>query len=164
MVNEMAVAALPNTAWRGLSDRVMGGVSREYLSDDVIDGRACVRLTGEVRLDNNGGFIQMAMDLAPEGRPLDATAFRGVALTVWGNGETYGAHLRTTDAVRPWQSYRASFTAEPRWRDIRIPFMEFRPYRLSRPLDPSALRRFGLVAIGRAFHADLAVARAELYR
>ena len=25
-----------------------------------IDGRRCLRLTGDVRLENNGGFIQMA--------------------------------------------------------------------------------------------------------
>jgi len=60
--------SLSNAAWRGFSDRVMGGVSRETVSHEVIDGECCVRLTGEVRLDNNGGFIQMAIDLAPEGR------------------------------------------------------------------------------------------------
>jgi hypothetical protein len=106
----------------------------------------------------------MAIDLAPKGQTLDGTAFRGVFLRVWGNGETYGAHLRTADATRPWQSYRSSFTAPPRWTDHRIPFVDFEPYRLSEPLDISALRRLGLVAIGRAFRADLAIARAALFR
>ena len=155
--------SLSNAAWRGFSDRVMGGVSRETVSHEVIDGECCVRLTGEVRLDNNGGFIQMAIDLAPEGRTIDASCFDGVELRVRGNGETYGAHLRTSDAVRPWQSYRASFVAGPRWTDIRIPFAEFQPYRLSTPLDVTVLRRLGLVAIGRAFYADLSVNRASLY-
>lgn len=154
----------PSSAWRGFSDRVMGGVSRETVSREVIDGQPCTRLTGDVRLDNNGGFIQMAMDLAPDGETLDASAFAGIALLVRGNGETYGAHLRTTDAARPWESYRATFCAEPLWRDIRIPFADFQPYRLSAPLDLTGLRRLGLVAIGRAFHADLAVATAALYR
>jgi hypothetical protein len=35
---------------------------------------------------------------------------------------------------------------------------------LTAPLDISRLRRLGLVAIGRAFAADLAVARLSLYR
>ncbi len=154
----------PNTAWRGFSDRVMGGVSRESVTDEVIDGEACVRLAGDVRLDNNGGFIQIAMDLAPPGRTLDASEFQGVTIRVRGNGETYGAHLRTADTARPWESYRAAFDAVPRWTDIRIPFDDFRPHRLSAPLDVTRLRRLGLVAIGRAFHADLAVARVALYR
>ncbi len=153
-----------NVAWRGFSDRVMGGVSRETVSREVIDSEPCVRLTGDVRLDNNGGFIQMAMDLAPESGTLDASRFQGVELRVRGNGETYGAHLRTTDAVRPWESYRASFVASPRWGDVRIPFADFQPHRLSIPLDVTVLRRLGVVAIGRAFRADLCVAEAALYR
>ena len=152
-----------NAGWTGFSDRVMGGVSRETVSREVMDGETCVRLTGDVCLDNNGGFIQMAIDLAPDAGTLDASHFQGVQLRVRGNGEWYGAHLRTADAVRPWESYRASFVAGPRWTDIRIPFAEFQPHRLSIPLDVSVLRRLGLVAIGRAFYADLAVTRTSLY-
>lgn len=158
------MAAFPITALRGFSDRVMGGVSRETVSHEVIELEPSVRLSGDVRLDNNGGFIQMAMDLAADGKTLDASGFGGFFLRVRGNGEVYGAHLRTTDAVRPWESYRASFEASPRWKDIRIPFPHFKPYRLSTPLDVTRLRRLGLVAIGRAFRADLAVARVALYR
>ncbi len=158
------LAEFPITALRGFSDRVMGGVSRETVSHGVIDQEPCVRLTGDVRVENNGGFIQMAMDLAAGGGTLDASGFGGFSLRVRGNGESYGAHLRTTDAVRPWESYRATFEAGPRWHHIRIPFPRFEPYRLSTPLDVTRLRRLGLVAIGRAFHADLAVSRVALYR
>jgi hypothetical protein len=80
-----------------------------------------------------------------------------------GNGERYGVHLRTPECVRPWQSYRASFVAEPEWREIRLPFTRFEPYRLTEPLDIRHLRRLGLVAIGRAFHADLAISAVGLY-
>lgn len=153
-----------NIHWRGLSDRVMGGVSRAAVTYESIDGRWCARLTGDVRLDNNGGFIQMAMNLAPEGELFDASGFHGLVMDVWGNGETYGSHLRTPDARRPWQSYRARFEAGPEWTKIRIPFSHFKPHRLSAPLDLTRLRRLGLVAIGHAFHADLAVARVALYR
>lgn len=150
------------TVWRGFSDRVMGGVSRETVAVVEIDDRRCVRLTGEVRLDNNGGFIQMAVDLSPEGT-LDASEYTGLRLVVRGNGEVYNAHLRTPDTQRPWQSYRASFTADDTWREIRLPFADFRPYRLETPLDTSRLRRLGLVAIGRRFNADLCVAEVGFY-
>jgi hypothetical protein len=148
--------------WRAFTDRVMGGVSDARLKPAVVGGRACLRLTGDVRLENNGGFIQMARDLAPGGETLDASAFAAVALLVRGNGESYDCHLRTTATVRPWQSYRASFVASPEWREVVLPFAGFVPHRLEAPLDLRRLRRIGLVAIGRAFAADLSLARLVL--
>lgn len=85
-------------------------------------------------------------------------------LVAYGNGEHYGVHLRTNACVRPWQSYRAGFVAAPEWREIRLPFETFEPHRLAQPLDIAALRRIGLVAIGRAFNADLAVSLVAFYR
>ncbi|MGB5208929.1 MAG: CIA30 family protein [Gammaproteobacteria bacterium] len=152
-----------DTRWRGFSDRVMGGVSNETVSYEEIDGRACLRLTGEVRLDNNGGFIQAALDLGTWGRSFDASGYTGLRLIVRGNGESYSVHLRTPDNRRPWQSYRAQFTAGADWQTIDLPFAEFQPYRLELPLDRSRLRRIGLVAIGREFSADLAVCEIAFY-
>ena len=86
------------TRWHGVSDAVMGGVSQAELAVDEQGGRRCLRLRGDVRLDNNGGFIQMALDLAAAGQPIDATAFDGVRLLVRGNDEVdlpgIGRHLR----------------------------------------------------------------------
>jgi adhesin HecA-like repeat protein len=149
--------------WRGVSDIVMGGISNVSIDAETIDGRACLRLTGDVRLDNNGGFVQAALDLAPPEGTLDASDKKGLRLLVRGNGERYSVHLRTTDAVRPWQSYRAHFIAGPTWETVTLPFDAFEPYRLEAPLDVTSLRRIGLVAIGREFSADLAVARLEFY-
>jgi len=150
--------------WRAASDTVMGGISEAALKRDVIDGRRCLRLSGDVRLENNGGFIQAVLPLAPSDAAFDASAFTGVRLLTYGNDETYGVHLRTPDNERPWQSYRAQFTAGPHWRAIEIPFAAFAPYRLETPLDVARLRRIGLVAIGRAFFADLAIAGLAFYR
>jgi hypothetical protein len=115
-------------------------------------------MTGRVRLENDGGFVQMALDLAPGGGPVDASGFAGIALTVRGNAEAYGVHLRTADLARPWQSYRAAITAGQDWAEHRLRFAAFEPHRTDVPFDPARLRRIGLVAIGRAFEADLAVA------
>ena len=82
---------------------------------------------------------------------------KGVELDVFGNDEEYGIHLRTEDLTRPWQSYRQSFRAEPQWRTVQFRFQDFVPYRIDVPLDTRRLRRIGVVAIGRAFSADLAV-------
>ena len=152
------------TRWRGVSDQVMGGISEASISHGVIGGRSSLRITGDVRRENNGGFIQAALDLAPSGDTMDASSFTGVRMVVRGNGEKYSVHLRTLDNARPWQSYRAHFTAGPNWKTIDLPFATFEPYRLEAPLDTTRLRRIGLVAIGRAFHADLAVAELSFYR
>jgi hypothetical protein len=152
------------TRWRGVSDQVMGGISKAKVSHSVIDGRPSLCMTGDVRLENDGGFIQAALDLAPAGDTIDASGFTGVRIFVRGNGEKYSVHLRTPDNVRPWQSYRAHFTAGSDWETMDLPFETFVPYRLEAPLDTTRLRRIGLVAIGRAFYADLAVSELAFYR
>jgi len=152
------------TRWRGVSDQVMGGISEAAVLHEVINDRPSLRLTGDVRLENDGGFIQAALDLTPSGETLDGSDFTGVRITVRGNGEKYSVHLRTMDNVRPWQSYRAHFTAGPEWETIDLPFENFVPYRLEAALDRRRLRRIGLVAIGRAFHADLAVSKLAFYQ
>jgi hypothetical protein len=152
------------TRWRGVSDQVMGGVSETSLSYATLDGCPCLRLTGDVRLENNGGFIQAALDLDPSDGVLDASEFTGIRVRARGNGEQYSVHLRTPDNTRPWQSYRARFTTTTDWQTIDLPFAAFEPYRLETPMDTKRLRRVGLVAIGRAFHADLAVGWLGLYR
>lgn len=149
----------PTARWRLFSDQVMGGVSTGAMREAVVDGRRAVRFQGQVSLENNGGFLQIAMDLDPGGRAVDLSAFTGLVVEVFGNGETYNLHLRTPDTARPWQSYRQAFEAPPCWRSVRLPFEGFAPHRLDRPLDRARIVRLGLVAIGRAFEADLAVAR-----
>lgn len=149
--------------WDVVTDAVMGGVSRATLSVANIEGRTALRLQGRVRLEHNGGFVQMALDLSAAGAAFDASAWQGIELCVCGNGESYGAHLRTTDLSAPWQSYRHAFVAPPVWQTLQLPFAAFEPHRTNAPLALTRLRRIGLVAIGRAFDAELALHRIGLY-
>jgi hypothetical protein len=148
--------------WEMISDEVMGGVSDGRLSHEDVQGCYALRLTGHVSTENNGGFLQMARDLG-DADGLDAGGYTGLQLDVCGNGERYNIHLRTKDVTRPWQSYRHSFTAPDTWATLKLPFAEFTAHRLTSPLDLKSLRRIGIVAIGRAFYADIAVARLRLY-
>jgi adhesin HecA-like repeat protein len=150
--------------WRFVADTVMGGVSQGSIAEDMVAGRKAVRLQGQVSLDNNDGFIQIATDLRPDGGSVDAAQWAGLALDVWGNGEDYNIHLRTDDVSRPWQSYRVTFTATPAWTTLRWPFSDFAPYRIDAPFDPARLRRIGVVAIGRVFEANVAVAGLRFFR
>jgi hypothetical protein len=145
------------TRWQLFTDRVMGGVSDGSMVREIVAGQPAIRMRGDVSLENNGGFAQISLDLAPDGQAVDVSAWSGLELDVFGNGEEYGVHLRTSDLTRPWQSYRQSFRADPQWRTIPFRFQEFVPHRTDVPLDTRRLRRIGVVAIGRAFSADLAV-------
>jgi len=151
------------TQWRGVSDQVMGGISKACISHSAMLGRPSLLMTGDVCLENNGGFIQAALNLGLSGDTIDASKFSGVRIVVRGNDEKYSVHLRTPDNVRPWQSYRAHFTAGPNWETYDLPFEAFVPYRLGAALDKTRLRRIGLVAIGRPFYAELSVSQLGLF-
>jgi hypothetical protein len=157
------LTAATGTKWRLVTDQVMGGVSEARVRRATVAGRPAVHLTGDVSLANNGGFVQTTLDLRPDGGAVDARAWTGIALAVLGNGESYNLHLRTTDVRRPWQSYRHSFETRGDWRTVRLPFDGFEAHRIDAPLDLGRLKRIGLVAIGRAFRADLAVADLRFY-
>jgi hypothetical protein len=123
-----------------------------------------MHLMGEVSLEHNGGFIQMALDLAEEGKELDASHCSGIAATVLGDGGRYAVNLRSSDVRRPWQSYRCEFKSRDSWTTYHLPFEAFLPHRIACPLAPDKLRRVGLIAIGRPGRAELAVSRLEFYR
>jgi hypothetical protein len=105
----------------------------------------------------------MACDLAlPAG---DHTAlWQGIVLDIHGNDQAYDVRLRTTDLTRPWQSFRTQISAAPRWQTLHLPFADFAPHRTQANFEPSRLRRIGILAIGRVFDADVAVAQVGFYR
>jgi hypothetical protein len=80
-------------------------------------------MTGTVSTENNGGFIQMRLDLPP-GAAAGAT---GVRLIVRGNSQRYFVHLRTSGTRLPWQYYQAGFEVGPDWAEVRLPLEAFRP-------------------------------------
>lgn len=146
--------------WEYVSDGVMGGRSSGALQ---LEGTTA-RLTGQVSLENNGGFVQMAFDLVAGEQVFDASGWTGLELDVQGNGQDYDLRLRTTQLTRPWQSYRTAFQAPQTLETRQFPFAEMSPHRTEVPFDPARLRRIGILAIGRVFTADVAVAAVRLYR
>jgi hypothetical protein len=151
------------TQWRCVSDKVMGGISEASVTRDIRDGHSCMHLAGHVSLENEGGFVQASLDLAQEKDGLNASAYAGICLVARGNGEKYSVHLRTPDNDRPWQSYRAHFTAGSLWQRHYLPFSDFAAHRIDVGLDVTRLRRIGLVAIGRTFDANLALSELRFY-
>lgn len=152
------------TSWRLFTDTVMGGVSRATMDRETLEGRPAIRLRGQVSLENNGGFVQISLDFRPDDGSMDASSWSGIEVDVFGNGEEYAVNLRTTDLTRPWQSYRQTFRANPRWETVRLPFERFVPNRTDIPLDIRRLRRIGIIGIGRQFFADVSIGGVRFFR
>ena len=155
--------ALSGEDWRLITDNVMGGVSKGKVYADERQGKACVAMAGDVSTENNGGFIQIALDM-DEQTAQQASAYEGIRIHVTGNGQAYNLHLRTRDLWFPWQAYRATFDSESEWQQIDLPFDKFTAYKTSTKLDTSQLKRVGIVAIGRDFAADICVSEIGFYR
>lgn len=147
--------------WMGFTDQVMGGRSEGLARLDEIDGRPCLRLTGQVNT-RGGGFIQIALDFGEGRKPFDATQFEGLELDVYGNNEDYNCHIRTTDVRWYEQSYQATFHAPSQWTTIALPWNAFTPYKISAPLNVSRLLRLGILGWMRDFDADIAISRVSL--
>lgn len=149
--------------WEFVADTVMGGVSTGNVTHEIFEGREATVLRGEVSLDNNGGFIQMAFDLCQDGSSVDCSAWDGIQATVWGNSHTYDIRLRTAQLTRPWQSFRTDFETTSEWQTVQIPFASFIAHRVEAVFDPTCLRRVGIVAIGHEISALVAVSSIGFY-
>jgi hypothetical protein len=151
------------TTWKGFTDRVMGGRSDMQTGYRASGQGKVLYMQGVVRLDNNGGFIQLRLPLAESGE-FDASEWAGIRLRVKAAAGPYFIHLRTGDSHRPWTYYRAPIPVRAHWETIEIPFSAFQPKSLKAPLDLTSLQSLGLVAYGERFNAELAVARIELFK
>lgn len=149
--------------WEYVADTVMGGVSSGQITRGDVAGRDAVCLTGTVSLENNGGFIQMAFDVA-RGDVLDASAWSGVEIDLRGTGDGYEMRLRTDQLSRPWQSYRAALAPTEEWQTLRLPWSAFEARKTDVPFDPARLRRLGILAIGAEMQADIAVSGIRFYK
>jgi hypothetical protein len=154
---------LPGAGWRGFSDRVMGGISNAELDSATIAGKNCIRLTGNVTRESNGGFIQMALYFGPDYDEFDGSAYQGIELLVYGNNEDYNLHVRTSDCGWHDESYRMTFYAEPTWQRIRIPWEAFEANNVDAPINSAHLQRIAILGWMREFEADVALAEISLY-
>jgi hypothetical protein len=70
---EPPMAAI-GTNWQLFTDQVMGGSSKGTMARDAIAGRAAIRMRCDGSLKNNGGFVQIVLNLSPDGGIVDASA------------------------------------------------------------------------------------------
>ncbi|WP_344983592.1 CIA30 family protein [Deinococcus rubellus] len=128
-------------SWSVLNDTVMGGVSSSQVQ--IKDG--VLEFTGQVRLENNGGFAGVR---SSPGR-FDLSGFSVLRLRVKGDGKRYLFQLGTN--ARNGVTYRDEFdTVAGQWTIVTIPLASLRPtrfgQRLAGPaLDPSNVVFFGFM-------------------
>ena len=79
----------------------MGGISIAGFARDVLDDQTCLRLTGDIRRENGGGFIQASSSFSTDGENPYANYFVGICLSVCGNGEMYSVHIHAPDCGHP---------------------------------------------------------------
>jgi len=147
--------------WRFISDTVMGGISQGE-ARILREGTATfARMTGQVSTANNGGFIQMRLDL-PNAAPVGT---EGVRLVMRGNNARYYIHLRTAGTVLPWQYYQAGFDSRQNWTEIRLPLSSFQPSSavLRRVPQARSLRSIAVVAFGRDHQAAIDILEIGFY-
>ena len=151
-----------NGKWCFVTDKVMGGLSEGSLEVKKEGNDYFYRMTGELSLENNGGFIQFRTKI--KNHPSDKS-FKGVRLRVRGNNHEYVVHLRTKYLLLPWQYYESAFQATDQWTTVELPFTSFKKSNFYQPTNVVSqdIKTIGIVAIGKKFSAQIDLASIELY-
>lgn len=160
--NESAI----DTQWEGFTDQVMGGISEQTVVRAREDDDYYIRMTGDVSLENNGGFIQIRLKLAGAFRVFDASDYKGIRLKIRGKGTGYYIFLRTSATILPWKFYKSKITMEEEWATVTLPWETFAggDYGSLGRFDPAKLKSVALVAYGEAFEAEVDLAEIGLYK
>ncbi|WP_051640852.1 CIA30 family protein [Thiomicrorhabdus sp. Milos-T2] len=149
--------------WRFVSDQVMGGVSQGQVNVVTDQNSTFHCLSGQVSLENNGGFLQMQL-VNLDKLAINFSDYLGLYIEVKGNSHNYNLHIRTSQLWLPWQSFRSEFYASNEWQRIFLPFDKFKSYKTLSKLNPKKINRLGILAIGEVFQADICIRNFGVYR
>lgn len=130
--------------WQVVLDGVMGGRSTGQI--EAGEG-GTLRFTGELSLENNGGFSQIRTAV-PEGTYDGASGF---LLRVKGDGRTYQCDIRSSRLRLMAGGYQRTFkTTAGEWTEVAIPFDECvansfgQRMRNAPALDPASIESVGV--------------------
>ena len=154
-----------NNQWTGITDRVMGGRSDITITRVSESDTDYIRMTGNVSLENNGGFIQIQQKLSTSEKVFDGSEFKGIRLTVRGTGSGYYIFLRTTNTLLPWQHFSSPIPVDQNWKVVDIPWDSFKKgdYGNWGRLKTSKLKSLAIVAYGEAFKARIDIKEIGFY-
>jgi monofunctional biosynthetic peptidoglycan transglycosylase len=137
-------ASSESSTWSAQNDGVMGGVSIGRA--DIREGK--LHFTGELSLENNGGFAQVYSTTEAAG----FSAHKGIRLRVKGDGRVYQFRLQSDARFRGSRiAYGSSFSTQAgQWTEVSLPFSSFNPtYRgqalSGPPLNLSSIRQIAFL-------------------
>lgn len=130
--------------WYPIDDRVMGGISQSTFEPS--ENNTAI-FTGEVSLENNGGFASVRM----ESDMFDLNHYSGIILRVKSDGKDYNLNLKT-DPNFSGVYFQAAFSPPAeQWTTVKLPFSAFRAKIRGRYVDeqyelnPADIRSFGFM-------------------
>lgn len=116
--------------WRIVNDDVMGGVSKSTLR---LTDEGHGRFSGQISLDNNGGFASMQLNKIFK---LEEDK-KFIVLRVKGDGKRYEFRLKAS--LSQSESYVYPFDTSGQWEELKLPISEFYPQFRGRKLNSSNL-------------------------
>jgi monofunctional biosynthetic peptidoglycan transglycosylase len=128
--------------WAAMTDRVMGGRS----SGDAMVENGVLRFTGELSLENDGGFSLVETDDVQ----LNFGEATGMRLRVRGDGRRYELRLATSARHRGDRvQYSANFeTKAGEWVEVVVPFSGMTPSHHGESLDGPPLDLADIEQVG----------------
>lgn len=115
--------------WRIVNDGVMGGLSSSSVS--VKDDK--IIFTGNVSLENNGGFASLRSPV----KNYNFENFSGIEIKIKGDGKRYSISTKETSYFTGY-FYTTSFeTKNDEWATVKLPFDKFKLYYFGRGMDSS---------------------------
>ena len=144
-----------NENWEFISDQVMGGVSSGDYKILKEEETFFLRMTGNVSLENNGGFIQVRKKISKN----KLYPFKTIRINARGNNLDYYVHIRTSFTLLPWQYYQASFSVTKDWKTSNLELDGFKPSGLLLPkkINTKHIVSIALVAFGKKQKVELDV-------
>jgi hypothetical protein len=122
------VTAGSGDGWNVVNDTVMGGVSSGQLALE----ESVLVFTGELSLDNNGGFASVRSPFIDPRAAADWATRLGPRIVVEGDGRTWTVEVRSDDRDGGWIS--SLTTSGDSLTDVTLPWSSFEP--VTRFLDP----------------------------
>lgn len=105
--------------WSITNDDVMGGVSTSSVS---VGENNCLIFSGDVSLDNNGGFASLRS-------PIDdynLSAYEGFLIKLKGDGKNYYLSFRQTKFFTGFNFTQRFQTEKEKWQTLKLPFKDFK--------------------------------------
>ena len=131
--------------WQIVNDGVMGGRSSSRAS---VTPQGSLRFTGNLSLENNGGFASVRTK--PNGQLLGLNTGNTIVVRVKGDGRRYKLNLYAGER-RTAFSYQMDFsTVAGQWTDVRLPVDRFVAHSFGRPISnlrlvPSQVQALGIM-------------------